>query len=412
MRPKCRIMEEREAIMKNFIFISPNFPETYWLFCAALKRNGMRVLGIGDCPFDQLSQDLRESLHEYYRVSNLENYDEVFRAVAFFTYKYGKIDWLESNNEFWLERDARLRTEFHITTGFMAEDMDKVKRKSAMKQYYAQIGVPTARYHLVEDLESARAFIRQVGYPVVVKPDNGVGASHTYRLRDDEELCSFFDHMDEEQYIMEEYVDGFVQTYDAIIDSRGEPMFESGNVTPHSLMDIVNGNGESLYYIVKELPPRLLEIGRKTVKAFGVKSRFVHLEYFVLNKDQEGLGKKGDLLGLEVNMRPAGGYTPDLYDFAYETNVYQIWADMVAFDRTAQDPYHVRRFCAFIGRRDGRRYVMDHQAIIDQYGTHIKMSRRIPKALSGAMADQMYVAVFDTKEEMETFYRNLLATRA
>ena len=75
--------------MKNFVFISPNFPTNYWKFCAELKNNGLRVLGIGDCPYDNLSPELRASLDEYFKVSSLENYDEVFRAVAFFTYKYG-----------------------------------------------------------------------------------------------------------------------------------------------------------------------------------------------------------------------------------------------------------------------------------------------------------------------------------
>ena len=163
--------------MKNFIFISPNFPAAYWKFCAELKNNGLRVLGIGDCPYGELKQELRESLHEYYKVEKLENYDEVFRAVAFFTYKYGKIDWLESNNEYWLERDAKLRTEFHITTGFQQDEMEKVKCKSAMKSYYAKAGIPTARYHIVEGYEDAVAFANKVGYPVVVKPDNGVGAT-------------------------------------------------------------------------------------------------------------------------------------------------------------------------------------------------------------------------------------------
>ena len=79
--------------MKNFIFISPNFPESYWKFCAELKNNGLRVLGIGDCPYDQLKPELKDALCEYYKVSNLENYDEVFRAVAFLTFKYGKIGW-------------------------------------------------------------------------------------------------------------------------------------------------------------------------------------------------------------------------------------------------------------------------------------------------------------------------------
>jgi len=395
--------------MKNFIFISPNFPASYWKFCAELKNNGMRVLGIGDCPYDELKQELRESLHEYYKVSNLENYDEVFRAVAFFSYKYGKIDWLESNNEYWLMRDAKLRTEFHITTGFMEDDMDRIKLKSAMKAYYAKAGLPTARYHLVEGYDDAAEFAHLVGYPVVVKPDNGVGASSTYKLRCDDDLRFFIDHMDENVYIMEEFVKGHVETFDAIIDASGNPVFESGNVTPHSLMDVVNNNEESLYYIVKELAPDIREAGIKTVEAFGVRSRFVHLEFFVLNEDQEGLGKAGDVIGLEVNMRPAGGYTPDMYNFAYETDVYKLWADMIAFDRCTLPQDRPRHYCAFVGRRDGKNYAMDHNAIMDRYGHCMKMQGRIPDALSGAMANQMYVCNFDTEEELHQYYRDLLA---
>ena len=165
--------------MKNVIFISPNFPTNYWQFCRELKNNGMNVLGIGDQPYDELTNDLKGSLNEYYKVSSLENYDEVYRAVAFFIHKYGRIDWLESNNEYWLERDAMLRTDFHITSGFQNEDIPRIKYKSRMKEYYTKAGIPVARYHLVEDLEGCRKFIAEVGYPVVVKPDNGVGAAST-----------------------------------------------------------------------------------------------------------------------------------------------------------------------------------------------------------------------------------------
>ncbi len=395
--------------MKNFVFISPNFPANYWRFCAELKNNGMRVLGIGDAPYDELTQDLKNSLHEYYKVSSLENDEEVFRAVAFFTYRYGKIDWLESNNEYWLMRDAKLRTDFHITTGPMTDDMAKIKFKSAMKAYYAKAGIPTARYHLVQGYDDARAFVQEVGYPVVVKPDNGVGASNTYRLSSDEDLRRFIDTKDDNVYIMEEYVNGYVRTYDAIINSKGEPVFESGNVTPLSLMDVVNNNGNSIYYIVKELPAEMLDIGRRTVKSFGVKSRFVHLEYFVLTVDQKGLGKKGDIIGLEVNMRPSGGYTPDMYNFAYETDVYKIWADMIVYDRSTK-PEGKHRFCAFCGRRDGKNFKMDEAAILAKYGDRMKMYGRIPDALSGAMANQMYTAIFDTEEEMNAYYQELLET--
>ena len=177
--------------MKNFIYLSPNFPDNHWNFCRKLKDNGLRVLGIGDAPYDQLTPELKDSMHEYYKVSSLENYDEVYRAVAFFIFKYGPIDWLETNNEYWLERDARLRTAFHITSGFQEKDMPVVKFKSKMKKNYAKAGVPVARYHLVDNYANCRKFIDEVGYPVIVKPDNGVGAAHTYRLKSDEDLQNF-----------------------------------------------------------------------------------------------------------------------------------------------------------------------------------------------------------------------------
>ena len=392
--------------MKNFVFISPNFPMTYWKFCAELKKNGMRVLGIGDSPYENLLQELRDSLDEYYKVSSLENYDEVFKAVAFFSFKYGKIDWLESNNEYWLMQDARLRTEFNITTGPKLSDMRKIKYKSAMKEYYAKAGIPTARYHIVEGLEDCLDFAHTVGYPVVVKPDNGVGANHTYKLKSDEELEFFLDTKDDEVYIMEEFVNGYVQTYDAIVNAQGEPLFESGNISPISIMDIVNDNTDSVYYLVKDLPDKIREFGLKTVKSFGVKSRFIHLEFFVLSQDQEGLGKKGDVLGLEVNMRPAGGYTPDMYNYSQETDVYKIWADMVCFNKNTK-PIGAHHFCAFYGRRDGVHYKLDDYEVMMKYRDHMVMNGRIPDALSGAMANQMYVANFDTQEELDRFYRDL-----
>ncbi|HIU15652.1 MAG TPA: ATP-grasp domain-containing protein [Candidatus Ventricola intestinavium] len=398
--------------MRNFVFISPNFPTNYWKFCAELKKNGMNVLGIGDCPYDQLMPELRGSLHEYYKVSSLENYEEVFRAVAFLTYKHGQIEWLESNNEYWLERDAALRTAFNITTGFHTEDMQPVKYKSAMKAYYQKAGIKTARWHLVRDYAGCRDFIGEVGYPVIVKPDNGVGASHTYKLENDEELNFFFATKDDTLYIMEEFVDGTVHTYDAILDSKGQPLFETGNVTMDSIMDTVNLNGNSCYYIEKELPQQMRDVGRRTAASFGVKSRFVHLEFFVLNRDQPALGKKGDILGLEVNMRPSGGFSADMFNYANSIDVYKIWADMVAYDRSTLSPQGREHFyCCYCGRRDGKNFVMDHDAIMAKYGSRIKMVQRIPKALSGAMADMMYLANLKTPEEKAEYYADLLAQK-
>ena len=154
--------------MKNFIFISPNFPANYWKFCRELKNDGFNVLGIGDGPYDRLSWELKNSLTEYYWVPNLENYEDVFRAVAFFSFKYGKIDFLESNNEYWLERDAMLRTEFNISSGFKTKDMRKVKFKSRMKKYYQKAGVKCAKFYVIKSPAGCEKFIKEVGYPVIV----------------------------------------------------------------------------------------------------------------------------------------------------------------------------------------------------------------------------------------------------
>ena len=389
--------------MKNFIFISPNFPENYWHFCRHLRDNGFNVLGIGDCEYFNLLPELKASLTEYYKVSDLSNYDEVFRAVAFFTFRYGKIDWLESNNEYWLERDAHLRTEFNIATGFKDGDMKKVKLKSQMKPFYAEAGIKAARYCLADSPRACKKFIDEVGYPVIVKPDNGVGANDTHRLCSDDDLIQFFATKLPVRYIMEEYIDATVNSYDAIVNSKGEPIFETGNVTLGSLMDVVNTGDSSMFYIVDQPFEDVREAGRRTLRAFGVRSRFVHFEFFRLNRDQH-IGKKGEIVALEVNMRPSGGISPEMMNYANSTDVYKIWADMVAFDCSSKGTGE-RFYCAFVGRRDGKPYVHSDDEIYSRYAGSIKIARRVAQALSGAMGDRMFVVNVKTKEEVDEFYR-------
>lgn len=392
--------------MKNIIFISPNFPENYRFFCKALKENGMNVLGIGDQPYDELYAELKEALTEYYKVDSLEDYDQVYRACAYFAFKYGKIDWLESNNEYWLEQDAALREDFNIRTGFHPEDMERVRYKSRMKEYYAKAGIPTARYHLVEDREDCLDFIREVGFPVIVKPDNGVGASLTYKLEGEQDLDDFLaercEQYPEIPFIMEEFVNATVNSYDAIINPDGEILFETGNVTLRSIMDTVNDAETSLCYIRKELPENVRDAGRAAVEAFGVKGRFVHFEFFCMDVDQKGLGKKGDIIGLEVNMRPAGVFIPDMMNYAHSTDVYKIWADMVAFGNTDVEQKD-HRFCLFVGRRDFEHYKLSDEAAAEEYGENIINVFRLPPSVSASMGNTVTIAVFDEEEDMMRF---------
>ena len=397
--------------MKNFIFMSPNFPTNYWRFCRELKNNGLRVLGIGDCPFDELVPELRESLDEYYKVGSLENYDEAYRAVAYFIHRYGRIDWLESNNEYWLTQDASLRTDYHITSGWQTEDLHRIRFKSGMKEYYQRAGIATARWHIVDSFDGCMAFIREVGWPVIVKPDDGVGASDTHKLNSEEELAGFLAGKHPEvTYIMEEYINGCIVSYDAIIDSHGEPVFETGNVSPIPVMDIVNNNDNTIFYIVKDLADDVRAAGRAVAKSFGVRSRFVHFEFFRLTCDQH-IGKAGQVVALEVNMRPSGGFSPDMMNYANSTDVYKIWADMIAFDHSTK-PVGRHYFGAFAGRRDGKPFALSHEELCAKYAAQLRMVERVPDALSGAMSNQMYLGAFSTEEEMNAFYADVVRERA
>ena len=388
----------------NFIFISPHFPHTYWEFCNRLKLNGVTVLGIADAPYESLSNELKDSLTEYYKVNNLEDYDEVYRAVAYFAFRYGRIDWIESNNEYWLEQDARLRTDFHVLTGIDSSRIKGIKEKSEMKKYYAKAHIPTARQVLAsKGIEEVRAFAQKAGYPLIAKPDIGVGAGGTYKLHDDSELEAFFQEVSNySNYVIEAFITGEICSYDAIINAAYEHLFESMTVWPPSIMDIVNKKLDLSYYIDKELPSDLRELGRRTVKAFGVNNRFVHLEFFRLDHQREGLGDVGDFVALEVNMRPAGGYTPDMINFAHSTDVYKIWADMVAFGQT-EVKQGEQFYCAFASRRDIYHYVYSHEEVLEKYGAQMVMCERMPELFSAAMGQQMYTVKLKTLEEVRSF---------
>ena len=386
----------------NFIFISPHFPHTYWQFCDRLRRNGVNVLGIGDAPYDSLEGPLKAALTEYYRVDSLEDYDQVYRAVAFFAFKYGRVDWIESMNEYWLEQDARLRQDFNVTTGIQSDRIGVIKNKSSMKQVYRQAGIPTARQHVVSDADAGRAFIGEVGYPVIVKPDVGVGATNTWKLENDGDLDAFYANLPGVPYVMEEFIEGDICSYDAILDSRCEPLFESMTVWP-PVMDIVNRDLDLMYYTCPQVPESLRQLGRRTVKAFGVDRRFVHLEFFRLPRAREGLGDVGDFVALEVNMRPAGGYTPDMMDFAHSTDVYQIYADMVCCDARRLPESHDHFYCVYASRKDGHRYARTHEEIMARYGAHMVMQEEMPPMNWPQMGRYMYTARLKEMEEVQAF---------
>lgn len=383
----------------NVVFISPNFPLYYWNFCDRLKRRGVNVLGIGDADYNSMSPECQRSLTEYYKVGSLENYDEVYRACGFFTHKYGKIDWIESENEYWLETEATLRRDFNVNTGTKIQDMGPMKYKSKMKEVYRKAGIKACRYHLLEGKEDALAFIKKVGYPVVVKPDNGVGASSTYKLKNEADLDAFFEIKLPVQYIMEEFVPGHVETFDGITDADKNILVCSSHKMMISIMDTVNDGGDSVFCSQNVEEMDIYEVGKKAVQAFDTRSRFYHFEFFRLDEDKPRLGKKGDLLGLEVNMRAPGAYMPDMINYACDCDVYDIWAGMLTKERPAQNIVR-KYYLGYCGRREGIAYRYTLDELRARYQTEIKEDVEIPNALADAMGDHAFIFRHPTQEGM------------
>ena len=397
----------------NVIFISPHFPLHFWNFCDRLKRLGVNVLGIGDAPYDSLASEVKNSVGEYYYVTSLEDYDQVYRAVGYYIGRYGRIDYVESQNEYWLELEARLRTDFNITSGWKTDELQSVKLKSQMKLGYRRAKVKTARHHLIDQLDEALQFATKVGYPVIVKPDNGVGASNTWKIGDEASLNNLY-HETLAQYpahhfIMEEFVPGHIETFDGITDAQGNIVFYTGQVMMATPLAMLQGTGENVSYTQNVQATDLNDIGPRVVKAFGLRNRFFHFEFFRLDEDKKGLGKRGDVLGLEVNMRAPGGYIPDKMNYAYNVDVYQIWAEALTLGENRSFPnYHFQRYVTHFGRSEKVEYKRSADEVRAQLGHKLLLEKVPPKSISGGMGVQVFVAWSESLPELEAQARFIL----
>ena len=365
----------------NFVFMSPHFPPNYYRFCVSLNDIGIRVLGLADLPYDSLRPELRAALTEYYRVDDMHNYDSLVRALGYFTHRYGKIDRIDSQNEYWLETEANLRTDFNIF-GINKDQIGRIKRKSLMKQTFVEAGIPAARGQIVHNIQKARDFIGKCGYPVVSKPDIGVGAAKTYKISNEPELEAFFNDKPPVDYIMEEYIQGKICSFDGITDHDGKPVFYTSHEFSEGIMDTVNKGLDLYYYSLRELPEDLEDYGLRTLKAFDVRERFFHFEFFRTDDNK--------LVACEVNMRPPGGLTTDMFNYANDIDVYREWANIV-LTNTFKADYSRKYHCCYVGRKVNRNYLHSHIDILNSFSDKIIHHEQISGVFSAALGDYGYL---------------------
>ena len=367
----------------NFVYLSPHFPPNYYRFCVHLNELGVNVLGLADESYDRLRPELRDSLREYYRVHDMHNYDELLRACGYLTHRHGRLDRIDSHNEYWLETEARLRTDFNID-GPKNDDILLMSHKSQMKKLFTRAGVAVARGRIVRNLKDARELIEQVGYPVVAKPDRGVGAAYTFKIHNDSELLAFFEQKPPAKYMLEEFIQGKIYTFDGLTDNQGNAVFYTSHTYNQGIMETVNDDSLIYYYSLREIPPDLEAAGLRVLKIYKIKERFFHFEFFRAEAT-------GEIVALEVNIRPPGGLTTDMFNYANDINIYREWANVVVHNRFSAQysrPYH----CCYVGRKFNKRYVHSHEEVMAAFGRDIVHHEAISGIFSTALGNYGYLA--------------------
>ena len=315
------------------VFIEPSFPANQKQFVRGLHRAGAKVTGIGERPKDALDDDLRGWLLHYEQVGSVVDAPrllDVVRAI----HRRLPVDRLEASVEAHMMAAAQVREEMGIPgtstrTTFLCRD------KPAMKEVLREAGVPCARSMGSADRDEIRAFAADVGFPLVVKPRAGAGASATFRVDDAGALEHALDQTGVGHggnVAVEEFLEGHEGFYDTITIG-GSVAHEFISHYYPNVLEAMRTRWISPQIVttnrLEDAPAyqEVLELGRKVNRALGIDTSATHMEWFY--------GPKG-LRFSEIGCRPPGVRWWDVYAAANEIDIYYEWAMAVLHGRTGR----------------------------------------------------------------------------
>jgi len=327
----------------NVIFVEPFFPNNQRQFARALAEAGATVIGIGEYPKDSFDDQLRGWLHHYEQISSVTDVEALTRAVRWVQDKLW-VDRLEATIEAHTMAAAQVREACTIP-GTSVRTAWLCRDKPSMKEVLREAGVPTAASAAITSPTEAHAFAGQVGYPLVVKPRSGAGASGTVRVDNDSELdhaLGVFGGQGAESVAVEEFVEGHEGFYDTITVDGQVALDFASHYYPN-VLEAMRTRWISPEFIstnrIDTAPEyqELRDIGRKVIAALGIGTSATHMEWF--------FGPKG-LRFSEIGCRPPGVGAWDLYSAGNDVDLYRQWADAIVGGRTTENPS--RRFASGI----------------------------------------------------------------
>ncbi len=365
----------------NVVHLSPHFPPHFDRFATRLAWRGAKVLGITDQDPRHLGGELRQALHDHVQVPSLHDTRAVLLAVDALRRRHGRIDRVESHLETWLELEALVREAFDIP-GPRPEHMARIKRKSRMKDVFRQAGVATARAALHRDLPALERLVEEAGFPLFVKPDVGVGAQDTHELPDLDSLRFFLATHPHGSYLIEEHIEGAIQTFDGLTGPDGQVLFHTSHRYSSDGRAIAARGIDHSYWNARRLDPDLEKAGLAICRVLRIPEKFFHFEFF--------RRPDGSLYGIELNLRPPGGFTPDMFNFAHDIDVYDLWARVLTHGQASFEysrPYH----CSHVSRRDRFRYRIPHQELLHTLGRALCMYEPMNPLYAEVMGEHAYV---------------------
>jgi carbamoylphosphate synthase large subunit len=336
----------------NIIFIEPSFPHNQREFVRALHAAGANVIGIGERPESHLSDELKYWLGDYVQIRSVVDEEVLLRAVRFVQDSLW-VDRLEATVEAHIMAAAAVREKTGIP-GTSTRTAWLCRDKPAMKEALREAGVPCAQSTRATTPADARAFAEAIGYPLVVKPPAGAGASGTFRVDDDqrlEEVITASGLADGHAVAMEEFIEGHEGYIDTLtIDGEVAHEFIT-HYYPNVLVAMrerwISPQMVTTNRIDEEGYREVRALTRKVIRLFDIGTSATHMEWF--------FGPKG-LKFSEIGCRPPGVGQWDVYNAANEFDLYYEWACALTHGRTARQPS--RRYAAGMialrPERDGR----------------------------------------------------------
>lgn len=315
----------------NVIFVEPFFPNNQREFVRGLVQAGATVIAIGETPKDGLDDQLRGWLYDYIQVPSVCDELRMIEAVKFVQSKMW-IDRLEATIEAHILPTAKVREACSIP-GISVETSFLCRDKPAMKQVLREAGISCAQSLGSGNTEEIKQFARDVGYPLIVKPRDGAGASGTFRVTNDDELMAAL-HRSQVGHggnvAVEEFIEGHEGFYDTIT-VNGEVVFEFITHYYPNVLEAMRHRWISPQFLTTnridavEDYAEVKDMGRKAIKALNIGSSATHMEWF--------FGPKG-LKFSEIGCRPPGVKAWDLYNVANDMDLYYQWALAVTHGQT------------------------------------------------------------------------------